>query len=178
MQPVDGGQVTIEELVALYDPADDVGRVVGVAPRARVRRENLPHAATAVLLRRSSGEILVHRRADGKDVWPGLHDCAAGGVVQAGESPDDAAARELAEEFGVGGVTLHPRLRTWYRDDVTHYLAHVYEATWDAAVAFTDGEVAAAWWEPEPVLLERLTDPEWPFVPDTRRFLLRLSGGG
>jgi ADP-ribose pyrophosphatase YjhB (NUDIX family) len=106
-----------------------------------------------------------------------LHDCAAGGVVRAGEPPDDAAGRELAEELGVHGVALRPLLRTWYRDGMTHYLAHVYEAVWDGEVTFVDGEVAAAWWEPEATLRQRLADPVWPFVPDTRRFLLRLTGG-
>lgn len=159
--------------MALYDPADAVGRVVGAVPRSVMRRDNLPHAATAVLLRRSTGEWLVHRRAATKDLWPDYHDCAAGGVVLAGEQPERAAARELAEEVGVHGVALRPLLRTWYRDDDTHYLAHVFDATWDGEVTFPDGEVAAAWWEPEPSLRARLADPSWPFVPDTR-FVLQL----
>src|SRR5674476_1412437 len=74
-------------MVALYDPDDPDGRVVGTAPRDVMRAENLPHGATAVLVRRSTGEIYVHRRADTKDLWPGRHDCAAGGVLQAGEDP-------------------------------------------------------------------------------------------
>jgi 8-oxo-dGTP pyrophosphatase MutT (NUDIX family) len=167
--------MTADEEVALYDPDDPTGRVVGQAPRGRVRRENLPHAATAVLLRRGTGELLVHRRSDGKDLWPGRHDCAAGGVVLAGEDPAEAAVRELAEEVGVPAVPLRPLLRTWYRDQETHYLAHVYEAVWDGGITFADGEVTAAWWEPEAVLARRLLEPDWPFVPDTREFLRRLG---
>jgi isopentenyldiphosphate isomerase len=163
--------VSDDEQVALYDPADDGGRVVGSAPRRRVRAENLPHAATAVLLRRPTGEIYVHRRAAGKDVWPGRHDCAAGGVVLAGELPDAAASRELAEELGVLGPTPAPLLRSWYHDDDTWYLAHVYTATWAGEVTFADGEVEAGWWEPVPELYRRLEDPTWPFVPDTRDLL-------
>nr|WP_284290871.1 hypothetical protein [Angustibacter aerolatus] len=78
-------------LVALYDPqvpADAEPRVVGSATRSRVRAENLPHAATAVLLRDGDGlgaGVYVHRRTDTKDVWPGRWDCFAGGVVGAGE---------------------------------------------------------------------------------------------
>lgn len=157
--------------MALYDPDDESGRVVGSAPRERVRRENLPHAATAVLVRRPSGEIFVHRRADDKDLWPGRHDCAAGGVLVAGENPDDAARRELAEELGIEGAALTPALLRWYHDEDTWYLAHVYLATWDGEVRFADGEVADGWWEVPARLYERLADPAWPFVPDTRTLL-------
>lgn len=166
-----------DEPVALYDPDDDTGRPVGVAPRRLVRRLNLPHAATAVIVRRPDGSVLVHRRSGSKDLWPGRHDCAVGGVVGAGEAPDEAAVRELAEEVGVSGVLPRPLLRTWYRDDETWYLAHVYEAVWDGEVTFPDGEVAYAWWEDPAVLARRLADPDWPFVPDTRFLLHRLADG-
>lgn len=161
----------MSETVAIYDPADEQGRVVGTAPRDRMRRENLPHGATAVLVRRSSGELYVHRRADTKDVWPGRHDCAAGGVLQAGEEPDEAAVRELAEELGISGAVLVPLGRRWYRDADTWYLAFAYLTTWDGEVRFADGEVTDGWWELPAVLYERLADPTWPFVPDTRSLL-------
>ncbi len=81
-----------DEEVALYDPDDPGGRVTGHAPRSRVRADNLPHAATAVAVRDAHGRIYVHRRTDTKDLFPGAHDVWAGGVVGAGEDPDDAAA--------------------------------------------------------------------------------------
>jgi 8-oxo-dGTP pyrophosphatase MutT (NUDIX family) len=158
-------------MVAIYDPDDPDGRVVGTAPRDVMRAENLPHGATAVLVRRSTGEIYVHRRADTKDLWPGRHDCAAGGVLQAGEDPDEAATRELAEELGIEGAQLTPLVRRWYRDADTCYFAYAYVTTWDGAVRFTDGEVADGWWEEPSVLYARLQDPSWPFVPDTRDLL-------
>jgi isopentenyldiphosphate isomerase len=159
------------EIVALYDPDDDAGRVIGAAPRGRVRAENLPHAATAVLVRRPTGELYVHRRSDAKDVWPGRHDCTAGGILLAGELPDDAARRELAEELGITRVVPDPLLRRWYRDDDTWYLAYVYVVAWDGDVRFTDGEVTAGWWERPDQLYARLADPTWPFVPDARQLL-------
>jgi isopentenyldiphosphate isomerase len=168
--------VSAHELVALYDPDDVTGLVVGAAQRSKVRAQNLPHAATAVLVRRSDGAWFVHRRAQTKDLWPGAHDCAAGGVLLAGESPDEAARRELAEELGIEGVAPRALLTAWYRGPDTHYLAHVYEVVWDGEVAFADGEVAAGWWEPESGLRARLADPAWPFVPDTRYLLELLAG--
>lgn len=161
-------------MVAIYDPDDPSGRVVGTAPRAQMRAENLPHGATAVLVRRSTGEVFVHRRADTKDIWPGRHDCAAGGVLQAGEDPDEAAARELAEELGIEGAVLVPLVERWYLGPDTTYFAYAYVTTWDGPVRFADGEVADGWWEQPSRLYERLQDTAWPFVPDTRA-LLELS---
>ena len=94
----------MSEIVDLYDLA---GTVVGQAPRSRVRAQNLRHAATGLLVRNGRGDIFVHRRTDTKDVYPGMYDVAAGGVITAGEDPDAAAAREAEEELGVHGVPLH-----------------------------------------------------------------------
>jgi len=168
--------VTADEVVALYDPDDVAGRVVGSAPRSAVRAQNLPHAATAVFVRRGDSAWFVHRRADTKDLWPGAHDCAAGGVILAGESPDEAARRELAEELGIEGVEPRRLLTAWYRGQDTHYLAHVYEVVWDGPVRFADGEVADGWWEPDHGLRARLADPGFRFVPDTRSLLELLAG--
>ena len=94
-----------------------------------------------------------------------------GGVVAAGETPAEAAVRELAEEVGITGVEPRPLLVAWFRDDEAWYLAHVYDIVWDGAVSSPDGEVEAAWWEPLESLRARLADPGWPFVPDTRALL-------
>ena len=162
-----------EELVALYLPDDDAGRVVDAAPRSRVRAENLPHAATAVLLVDDEGRVYVHRRTDTKDVFPGQWDCWAGGVVAAGEDPDEAAARELTEELGVHGPVLEPLFRHWYRDDRTHYLACCYRARWrgaevHGAVVHQPEEVAEGGWTTLADLRALLADPARPFVPDGR----------
>jgi isopentenyldiphosphate isomerase len=165
-----------DELVALYDPADDTGRVTGSARRDEVRARNLPHAATAVLVRNSRGQVYLHRRTDTKDVYPGLYDVWAGGCVVAGEEPYDAARRELAEELGVTGVQLVPVFRAWYRDDSTHYLAFGYEAVWDGPVVHQPEEVAEGGWIDWEELLRRLEDPAWPFVPDGRAGMAHYLG--
>jgi isopentenyldiphosphate isomerase len=164
-----------EEQVAVLD---EDGAVVGVRPRSEVRRDNLRHAATAVLLRHPDGRILVHRRSADKDWQPSAYDAAAGGVLQVGEEPDSAAARELAEELGVNGVALEKLLVGRYDDDTTRYVAHVYEATYDGPLRFADGEVVWGAWMTLEELGRLLRDPGWPFVPDTRALLDRLSRAG
>ncbi len=164
-----------EEQVAVLD---EDGCVVGVRARSEVRRHNLRHAATAVLLRHPDGRIHVHRRSPDKDWQPSAHDAAAGGVLKAGEEPDSAAERELAEELGVTGVLLEKLLVGRYDDDTTRYVAHVYEARYDGPLRFADGEVVWGTWMTLEELGARLRDPHWPFVPDTRALLDRLSQEG
>ena len=158
-----------DEEVALYDPADPNGRVIGHAPRSRMRAENLPHAATSVAVRDAEGRIYVHRRTDTKDVFPGAHDVWAGGVVGAGEDPDTAAHRELAEELGITGAPMTPLPRTTYDDGQVRYHAFTYEARWDGPLRPEPTEIAWAGWVTLGELVERLADPErWPFAPDGR----------
>ncbi|HET6560742.1 MAG TPA: NUDIX domain-containing protein [Marmoricola sp.] len=164
-----------EEIVSLVD---EHGRVVGEAPRSRMRAENLRHAATGVLLRDPDGRIYVHRRSPAKDWCPGCHDAAAGGVLRPGEQPEPAAERELAEELGVSGAALRPLLTQLFEDETVRCFEHVYEATYDGVVRHPDGEVVWGGWMQLPELGRLLRDPSWPFVPDTRSVLARLAREG
>lgn len=154
----------------MYDAA---GRVVGSATRQRMRAEGLWHATSAVFVLSPDGEnIYVHRRTDTKDVFPGLHDCTAGGVIAAGEDPDTAAERELAEELGVRGAPVQFLFRSTFEQGSVRYHAFVYEVRWDGPVVHQPEEVADGWWMPVAELRERLNDDQFPFVPDGRQFTL------
>ena len=165
----------MREIVALVNGS---GVVTGPAERSVVRRDNLRHAATAVLVRNSSGQIFVHRRASTKDWAPGCHDAAAGGMLLYGEDPQESAARELAEELGVTGGPLTSLGTNLYEDDTTRVFEHCYEAVWDGPVSFPDAEVVWGSWMTLAELGRRLRDPAWPFVPDTRALLGRLATTG
>jgi len=155
----DGG---MEEQVALYDES---GRPSGVAPRSRVRAENLRHGATGIVVRDSHGRIYVHRRTDTKDVYPGLYDLCAGGVLQAGEEPVSSALRELAEELGVTGVPLVSLGEGDYADDHTRYHAFLFTATYDGPITWQPEEVAWGDWVTVDRLVKMMKEVE--FVPDT-----------
>jgi 8-oxo-dGTP pyrophosphatase MutT (NUDIX family) len=165
----------VSEIVALVDRS---GAVVGSAERSVVRRENLLHAATAVLVRDAGARIYVHRRSDLKDWAPRHHDAAAGGVLTLGEEPDASAARELEEELGITGARLRPLGLSVYEDDTTRCVEHCYETTWAGPIRHADGEVVWGSWMTLAELDEHLSDADWPFVPDTRALLTRLARDG
>ncbi|MDX6326165.1 MAG: hypothetical protein QOK15_2519 [Nocardioidaceae bacterium] len=160
-----------DETVSLVD---EHGAVVGRVARAVMRRDNLRHAATGVLVRDPDGRIYVHRRSATKDWCPGCHDAAAGGVLLDGEQPEESARRELAEELGISGVPLRPLGTSLYEDDTVRCFEHCFEVTYDGQVTHCDGEVTWGAWMTLPELGRLLAGDPWPFVPDTRTLLTRL----
>lgn len=155
-----------DELVAIYDPH---ARAVGSTTRAEVRSRGLWHAAAVVLVRSGDGEsVYVHRRTADKDVFPSLLDCWAGGVVAAGETPDECAARELGEELGIRGVTPQPRFRWTFTAGSLRCHNFTYEVRWDGPVVHQPEEVADGWWMPLPLLREQLTADDAAFAADGR----------
>ena len=128
----------------LVEWVDVDGRVIGVVTRSRMRRENLRHRSAAVVVLSTDGRLLVHRRADTKDLRPGWWDVCAGGVLGVGESYLAAARRELAEEVGVTGVDLEPLGPGRFDDVDSKEISELYLAVSDGPFVFADGEVAEA----------------------------------
>ena len=163
----------------LVEVVDEAGAVVRLATRAEMRAGNLRHRGVAVVVITGAGELVAHRRADWKDVWPGRWDCSFGGVVAAGEDVAAAAARELAEEAGVAGVPLEHLGRGVHDDDEVREVGDVYLARWDGAVDPTDGEVVEVGSVAVAALDAWLATHE--VVPDARSIvvpLLRPASGG
>ena len=105
-----------------------------------MRRTGARHRATYVVVRTSDGGVVVHQRADWKDVCPGYWDLCFGGVVDAGEDWDAAAARELAEEAGIAGELR--RLGTdRYDAPGVGINCGIYEVVHDGPYPCPDGEV-------------------------------------
>ncbi|GAA6524556.1 NUDIX domain-containing protein [Intrasporangium sp. DVR] len=153
-----------DELIAHCDPD---GHVVGAVPRSLMRRHNLWHCASSVVVRGDAGRVYVHRRTETKDVFPGLLDFAAGGVVLAGEEPAAGAVRELDEELGIRGVALTPLGVVRYADDHTRYHAHRFVVAWSGPVRWQAEEVAWGEWVSVTDLVGRVEAQPAAFVPDS-----------
>ncbi len=159
----------------LVEHIDEDGNVLEVVTRARMRRENLRHRSVGIVVLNRRGEVLIHRRAEDKDVWPGQWDLAAGGVVAHGETFEEAAARELAEELGITGAELEFVREAPFGDDRVRALARYYRVRWDGDVDFADGEVVEALWVTPEELRRRLAVDV--FVPDSRQVAHDLIPG-
>lgn len=159
-----------DEIVAVYDRS---GSVIGTAPRLQVYAEGLWHASSGVLLRSTDGQrVYVHRRTTTKTVFPGMHDCLAGGVVDPGETPESTAIRELGEELGITASGLRPLSSvswngSWNGKPLRCHL-FAFEFRHDGPVRHQASEISDGWWWTDRELISHLDDPEWDFVPDTR----------
>jgi isopentenyldiphosphate isomerase len=127
----------------LVEEVDEHGNVLRVVKRAQMRAELLRHRCTYIGVVDSSGRLLIHQRSADKEVCPSYWDIAAGGVCTAGESWDDSARRELAEELGVDAPIEHLGSGTWEGDGAP-IVGHVYLARSDGPFSFDDGEVVQA----------------------------------
>ncbi len=153
----------------LVDALDEEGNVIGTVSRAEMRQGNLWHRSVFIVVVNDADEILVHRRASWKDVWPDRWDIAVGGVVTAGEAWELAAARELAEEIGVS-VELGYLGEGIYADDDVREVARVYHARSDGPFSFDDGEITEAAWVPMAQLRDWLATR--PVCPDSIALVL------
>jgi 8-oxo-dGTP pyrophosphatase MutT (NUDIX family) len=131
--------VAADELVEQVAPDGTVERIV---TRAEMRAGALRHRCVYLLVV-DRGRLLVHRRSDDKDVWPGRWDVAAGGVVGAGEAWDDAARRELAEELGIVAEPEPVGAGAW-EGEAAKVLGRVYVVEHPGPFRFDDGEVVEA----------------------------------
>jgi 16S rRNA (adenine1518-N6/adenine1519-N6)-dimethyltransferase len=86
------------ELLAVVDQED---RPLEAMDRATIHREKLLHRAVHILLVSHRGELLLQKRSYRKDRFPRRWDSSAAGHVDAEESYQDCATRELQEEIGV-----------------------------------------------------------------------------
>ncbi len=94
------------EMVEVVDIRD---KPLAVIPLTEAHRQVLLHRAVLVLVYNQEDKIFLQRRSNAKQLFPGRWDLSATGHVQAGESREEAAIRELEEELGLRVKRLNLR---------------------------------------------------------------------
>jgi len=156
----------------LVDIVDDDDHVIATVTRREMRAARLLHRSVGIAVVSSDGRLLIHRRSLDKDVWPGWWDIAAGGVVLSGETYDDAARRELAEELGIVDAELEHIGSGRFVDDNVAEICRGYRVEHDGPFAFDDGEVIEARFVSFAELDEMRSTHQ--FLPDSVALLLPL----
>ncbi len=85
----------------IYDIVDCDNHVIGQATRKHIHENKLLHRSVHILVFNYQNELFLQKRALGKDENPGLWDTSSAGHVDAGESYDECAHREIFEELGL-----------------------------------------------------------------------------
>lgn len=134
-------------------PIGVVTDVVSVLPEGQYR------SASSVFVFNEKGEILLQKRSI-NILSPGLLDKSVGGHVDAGETNEEAAIREMSEELGVVDIPLTLVVDSHCFEG---YCVNVYKAAVhsDAKINFDSFEIDEVFWVPPEELTEKITrEPE------------------
>lgn len=158
-----------QEMVQIVDRDN---RKLGAVPRFLMRRQRLIHRASYILVYNQAGEIFVQQRTTTKDIYPGYWDVAAGGVVQADESYEQSAVRELAEELGVVGTPLVSLFDHYFEDAQNRVWGRIFRCYHEGPFILQAEEVADGRFMSPVVILQQ--SQEKSFTPDGLHILRRL----
>ncbi len=110
-----------------FDLVDEAGHRVGRATRQQCHADPaLIHQAVHVFVFDDAGRLFLQKRSASKDTQPGKWDTSVGGHVDAGETPEVAARRELGEELGVAGPSPEFLYSYLWRCPVETELVHSF----------------------------------------------------
>jgi isopentenyl-diphosphate delta-isomerase type 1 len=84
------------------------------------------HRSVFIILQNDQQEVLLQKRSLKKDTHPGKWTVAASGHVTFGQTYDEAAYRELAEEIGVHGVELKLVKKHYFAMQNEQEIASIY----------------------------------------------------
>ncbi|SDB32239.1 Isopentenyldiphosphate isomerase [Flavobacteriaceae bacterium MAR_2010_188] len=86
----------------LIDVLTKEGKPTGEAiPKSIIHQQGLYHNTAHIWFYTKKGEILLAQRSYNKAICPGLWDVSVAGHVDADETVEDAAIREIREELGI-----------------------------------------------------------------------------
>ena len=157
----------------IFDVVDEQDRIIGRAKREEVHgNPSLIHRVAHVLVFNSSGELFLQKRSPSKDVQPGKWDTSVGGHVDAGESYDDAALREMREELGITGAKVEFLYTYLHSNTYESEYVSTYRCIWDGSIETDPEEIEKGrYW----TLEEIRKTPREKFTPNFLDELERLE---
>lgn len=134
------------------DIVNEHNEVIAQSSRQQMRAQRLRHRATYVVVHDGMGKILVQRRTDIKDFYPGWLDATTGGVVQSGENVLDSARREAEEELGIAGVPFAEHGLFYFEEEQCRVWGALFSCVSHGPFALQEEEVVeVSWLSPEEI---------------------------
>ena len=149
----------------LLDIVNEDDEVIGQATRAEVLEKVLINRLIHVVVVNYEGNMIVQYRGAHKDCFPLRFDAGVGGCVDAGETYEEAAKREMKEELGIEGE-LHYCGKYLYDSNVKKNFVAVY---------FCEHDGPYVGWEEEADALEELSMEEYEYLKVRFPYLLLPS---
>jgi isopentenyl-diphosphate delta-isomerase type 1 len=135
--------MTTDSQDELFDLVNEADEVIGKAKRGEVHgNPALIHRSVAVAVFNSLGELFLHQRSKTKDTDPLYWTISCSGHVASGQTPDEAAVRELFEELGIKGTHLTFVTKFIYRSKIETEFASLYKTVWDGKMSLHPQEIA------------------------------------
>ena len=172
---------TINEIIPIYDLNNIY---VGLDSRLNMRKKNLIHRCTTILIINERNEILVQTRALTKEYCPGYLSAISGGVLCQGETAELNAKRELEEELGINldKTKYKPQfLRKYFYEEKNICQCWVYEYYMRITdeesknICFKDHEVDKIEWYTKEELLKIYENPESKITPAGKEIIKELE---
>jgi isopentenyl-diphosphate delta-isomerase len=125
----------------IYNIVDENDCIIGQATRKHIHQNQLLHRSAHILVFNSPKELFLQKRALCKDESPGLWDTSSAGHVDAGETYDECAHRELFEELGIKSV-LQPFIKISACQETHGEHIQVYTCITDDAILINSEEIS------------------------------------
>lgn len=107
---------------------DKSGKFAGLvkSPKDALLKQQI-RLVSRVIISNENGHYLLQKRAEGMFIYPGFWDSSAAGHVDEGETPEEAAYRELLEEIGIKNINLQ-EIGRFYSEmtEVNGYTSKIY----------------------------------------------------
>ncbi|TCW00336.1 NUDIX hydrolase YfcD [Biostraticola tofi] len=149
------------------DIVNEDNEVIAQASRQQMRAERLRHRATYIVVHDGRGRILVQRRTETKDFYPGYLDATAGGVVQSGENVLESARREAEEELGIADVPFADHGLFYFENEYCRAWGALFSCVSHGPFALQETEVDSVYWLSPEEITARCDE----FTPDSLKAL-------
>lgn len=127
----------------IFDIVNPEGKVIGQAPRRAVHgNPQLLHPVVHIHVFNKNGQLYLQKRAKHKDVQPEKWDTSVGGHVNAGESIDNALAREADEELGIKNTQFQPLYRYVMKNDFESELVYTFRTRYNGPFKVNKDEIS------------------------------------